>query len=51
MAIPETHVTPAPGSPTITMIAVTSISSALPDYFHLSGHVRFKVTSTDLAAG
>ena len=26
------------------MIAVTRINSATPDYFHLSGNVRFKVS-------
>ena len=37
-------VTPAPGTTTITLIAVTSINSTIPDYFHLSGNVRFKVS-------
>lgn len=39
-----THITPAPGTTTITMITVTSINSAIPDYFHLSGNVRFKIS-------
>jgi len=39
-----THVTPAPGSISLTMIAVTRITSEIPDYFHLSGNVRFKVS-------
>ena len=43
-SVDVTHVTPAPGSITITIIAVTGINSAQPDYFHLSGNVRFKVS-------
>lgn len=43
-----THVTPTQGSVTLTTIAVTTISSAVPDYFHLSGNVRFKVTGMAL---
>lgn len=43
-SVEVTHVTPAPGSTTITMITVTSVSSGVPDYFHLSGNVRFKVS-------
>ena len=39
-----TTITPAPGSTSLTMIAVTRINSAIPDYFHLSGNVRFKVS-------
>lgn len=39
-----THVTPAPGSITLTTIAVTAMNSTHPDYFHLSGNVRFKVS-------
>lgn len=39
-----THVTPAPGTTTITVIAVTSINSSIPDYYHLSGNVRFRTS-------
>jgi VanZ family protein len=39
-----THVTPAPGTTTITVLAVTSINSSTPDYYHLSGNVRFKTS-------
>jgi hypothetical protein len=39
-----THVTPTPGSNTVTTIAMTTINSSNPDYFHLSGNVRFKVS-------
>jgi hypothetical protein len=43
-SVEVTHVTPAPGSITLTTIAVTKINSTNPDYFHLSGNVRFKVS-------
>ena len=43
-SVEVTHITPAPGSISLTMIAVTRINSAIPDYFHLSGNVRFKVS-------
>jgi hypothetical protein len=43
-SVDVTHVTPTPGSATLTIIAVTSVNSANPDYFHLSGNVRFKVS-------
>jgi hypothetical protein len=42
-SVEVTNKAPAPGSTTITMIAVTSVNSTVPDYFHLSGNVRFKV--------
>ena len=38
-----TTITP-PGSTSLTMIAVTHLGSSIPDYFHLSGIVRFKVS-------
>ena len=43
-SVEVTTITPMPGSISLTMIAVTRINSALPDYFHLSGNVRFKVS-------
>ena len=43
-----TTITPAPGSISLTMIAVTRINSSLPDYFHLSGNVRFKVSGMSI---
>ena len=43
-SVEVTHITPTPGSTTLIMIAVTRINSAIPDYFHLSGNVRFKVS-------
>jgi hypothetical protein len=39
-----THLTPAPGSPPITIIEVTSIHSVVPEFYHVAGIVRFKVT-------
>lgn len=43
-SVEVTHMTPAPGSPQVTIIAVTSLNSTIPDYFHLAGIVRFKVS-------
>jgi len=43
-SVEVTHVTPAPGSITLTTIAVTKLKSSNPDYFHLSGNVRFKIS-------
>ena len=43
-SVEVTHITPAPGSTSLAMIAVTRINSTTPDYFHLSGNVRFKVS-------
>jgi hypothetical protein len=39
-----THLTPSPGSPPITVIEVTSVNSTVPEYYHLTGLARFKVT-------
>jgi hypothetical protein len=47
-SVEVTHVTPAPGTITITIVAVTSVNSTTPDYFHLSGNVRFKVSGMTL---
>jgi hypothetical protein len=44
LSVEVTHITPAAGTTVLTMIAVTRINSSIPDYFHLSGNVRFKVT-------
>jgi hypothetical protein len=38
------HVTPSPGSPPITIVEVTNINSIIPEYYHATGIVRFKVT-------
>jgi hypothetical protein len=43
-SVEVSHVTPAAGSPALTIIAVTGLNATTPDYFHLSGIVRFKVT-------
>jgi hypothetical protein len=43
-SVEVTTITPAPGSTSITMIAVNRINSTVPDYFHLSGNVRFKIS-------
>jgi hypothetical protein len=39
-----THVTASPGSAPITMIEVMAINSSVPEFYHLAGIVRFKVT-------
>jgi len=39
-----THITPAQGSPLVTMIEVTAINSTVPEFYHIAGIVRFKVT-------
>ena len=43
-SVEVTHITPAPGTTTMTMITVMSVNSPIPDYFHLSGNVRFKIS-------
>jgi hypothetical protein len=43
-SVEVTHVTPAPGSTTITFITVIGVNSDVPDYFHLSGNTRFKIS-------
>jgi hypothetical protein len=43
-SVEVTHITPAPGSITLTTVAVTKVNSTNPDYFHLTGNVRFKVS-------
>jgi hypothetical protein len=43
-SVEVTHVTPAPGSTTITFITVIGVNSEVPDYFHLSGNTRFKIS-------
>jgi hypothetical protein len=49
-SVEVTHVTPAPGTTTITLIAVTSVNSEVPDYFHLSGNTRFKVSGMKIVS-
>ena len=43
-SVEVTTITPTPGSTSLTLIAVTRINSDVPDYFHLSGNVRFKIS-------
>jgi hypothetical protein len=45
-----THITPAPGTTTITFIVVTGVNSTIPDYFHLSGNIRFKVSGMKIVS-
>lgn len=39
-----THLTPSPGSAPITMIEVMAVNSNVPEFYHLAGIVRFRVT-------
>ena len=43
-----THLTPSPGSPPITLIEVMSVNSTTPEFYHIAGIVRFKVTGMTL---
>jgi hypothetical protein len=43
-----THLTPSPGSPPITLIEVMSIHSTTPEFYHIAGIVRFKLTGMTL---
>jgi len=38
------HLTPSPGSPPITVIEVMNVNSSIPDFYHVGGIVRFKLT-------
>ena len=49
-SVEVTHVAPTQGSVTLTIIAVTTVNSTNPDYFHLSGNVRFKVSGMTIKA-
>jgi len=49
-SVEVTHVTPAPGTTTITLVAVTVINSEIPDYFHLSGNTRFKISGMKIVS-
>ena len=45
-----THLTPAPGSPALTIIEVTNVNSTTPEFYHLAGIVRFKVSGMTIKA-
>ena len=45
-----THITPAPGTTMLTMITVISVNSVTPDYFHLSGNVRLKISGMSITS-
>ena len=49
-SVEVTHITPAPGTTTITLITVTGVNSANPDYFHLSGNIRFKISGMKIVS-
>jgi hypothetical protein len=43
-----THITPSPGSPIITIIELMPVNSTTPEFYHLAGIVRFRVTGLTL---
>jgi hypothetical protein len=45
-----TYITPSPGSTTIILITVIGVNSTSPDYFHLSGNTRFKISGMKIAS-
>lgn len=49
-SVDVTYITPAPGTTTLTLIAVVGLNSTAPDYFHLSGNVRFKVSGMSISS-
>ncbi len=49
-SVEVTHVTPAAGTTTITFITVTGINSETPDFFHLSGNTRFKISGMKIVS-
>ncbi len=42
------HITPAPGSPGFSVIEVTNINATTPEFYHVAGIVRFKITGMQL---
>lgn len=38
-----THITPAPGSPIISLVEVMPVTSTTPEFYHLAGIARFKM--------
>ncbi len=43
-----TYITPAPGSPPVATIEVMNINATTPDYYHVAGIVRFRVSGMTL---
>lgn len=43
-----TFITPTAGSPLLTLIEVKKVSSPVPEYYHATGIVRFKVENMPL---
>lgn len=43
-----TQITPTVGSITLTFVEVRAITSTTPDYFHMTGNVRFRVSGMRL---
>jgi hypothetical protein len=49
-SVDVTYITPSPGSTTIILISVIRVNSTSPDYFHLSGNTRFKISGMKIAS-
>lgn len=45
-----THVTPSPGSPIVTIVEVMPINATTPEYYHLAGIARFRMTGMRLVS-
>ena len=45
-----TYLTPAVGSPPITVIEMLSINSSVPSFYHLAGSARFRVSGMRLTS-
>jgi hypothetical protein len=39
-----THLTPSPGSPTISMIEIMNVNASVPEFYHIAGIARFKIS-------
>ena len=49
-SVDVTYITPAPDSTTVILISVIGIDSTSPDYFHLSGNTRFKISDMKITS-
>jgi hypothetical protein len=43
-SVEVSHITPAPGSPPVTVIEVVPVNNGHPEYFHIAGFARFRLT-------
>lgn len=49
-SVDVTYITPSAGSTTIVLISVMGVNSTSPDYFHLSGNTRFKISGMKIGS-